>query len=755
MGRSGWLGGVLRGANRRALKRRRVGEEAIKTLALKLDNGFIDKYLGGAAILDIGYKGYIEDVVPVVPQAIGIELDYPGYDGRTLPFPAGSQDAVFASHCLEHIPDFRNAFRDWHRVLKVGGYLVIAVPHAFLYEKRVTLPSRYNADHKRFYTPASLLAEVQDSLEPNSYRVRHVVDNDQNYDYAIGPERHAGGCYEIELVIEKIARPAWRLAAPSDGLLAPAEDPQAAEKGALRSLRRPASLGLRRRILATKLDHLGDFLIAIPAMRSLRDAFPDAEITLVCGSWNMNFARETGLFDRIAGYDFFPQNARVWDGKPHTPTAEFKRLLEGRYDVAVDLRVPEDSRFLLLHVDATLRCGLGAVATSPYLDIALPLPPATDPAWDRQTRRNPVLPAGRFMALTPSGVPFALATDFSEADGFVFWGPYITLPAGRYEVTFHFAARGLGGQPLAEESGIEFDVARSTERVAVVGIEEASRAVLAAGRASIVIEHDDETARLEFRTRKRGRPFDGSLLFFGVTIHSISDPVSAPASAHDRASRLHTGEQLSLLVHLVQERVLGPDYPAELKAAPPLPPQAQDLLDAASATDGMICIAPLSNSSMRDWPLQHFTELTRLIRARLGRTVVLLGAPEQHVAANEIVFACASDPGIVNLAGVTPWNTLPNLFARAALVIANNSGIGHYAAACEAKVLVLFSASHVVEEWGPRGRDVTTLTFDLPCSPCHTDAVTDCINAHACMVAITPEIVFQHVAAALGEAVDG
>jgi hypothetical protein len=56
----------------------------------------------------------------------------------------------------------------------------------------------------------------------------------------------------------------------------------------------------------------------------------------------------------------------------------------------------------------------------------------------------------------------------------------------------------------------------------------------------------------------------------------------------------------------------------------------------------------------------------------------------------------------------------------------------------------------VVEEWGPRGRHVTTLTFDLPCSPCHTDAVTDCINEHACMVAMTPEIVFQHVVAALG-----
>ena len=37
---------------------RRVGTEARKTYAVKIQNGFIDKYLSGGAILDIGYKGY-------------------------------------------------------------------------------------------------------------------------------------------------------------------------------------------------------------------------------------------------------------------------------------------------------------------------------------------------------------------------------------------------------------------------------------------------------------------------------------------------------------------------------------------------------------------------------------------------------------------------------------------------------------------------------------------------------------------------
>ena len=149
-----------------------IGVEAGKTIEDKRRTGFVADAFETGAILDIGYRGYT-DAEPVVAQAIGIELDYQGYDGRTLPFPDRSQDAVFSSHCLEHIEDFRNAIREWHRVLKVGGFLIIAVPHQFLYEKRRNLPSRWNADHKRFYTPASLLAEVELSLAPDSYRVRH------------------------------------------------------------------------------------------------------------------------------------------------------------------------------------------------------------------------------------------------------------------------------------------------------------------------------------------------------------------------------------------------------------------------------------------------------------------------------------------------------------------------------------------------------------------------------------------------------
>lgn len=190
---------------------RRVGVEARKTFAVKLRDGFIEKYLSGGAILDIGYRGYETDVLPIVPQAIGVDLDYPGYDGVTLPFPDGSQDAVFSSHCLEHIDDCRLAIREWFRVLKTGGYLVLMVPHKYLYERRQKPPSRWNLDHRRFFTPATLLMRIEDALVPNTYRIRHLIDNDLGYAYSIPPDSHPGGCHEIELVLEKIDAPSWQL----------------------------------------------------------------------------------------------------------------------------------------------------------------------------------------------------------------------------------------------------------------------------------------------------------------------------------------------------------------------------------------------------------------------------------------------------------------------------------------------------------------------------------------------------------------
>ena len=186
------------------------GPETEKSHDRRIKSGFYDEFMFGNG-LDIGYRGSLKDAEPVLFSAIGIETDYPGYDGKTLPFSDETYDYVFSSHCLEHIENYSQAINEWFRVIKVGGHLVITVPHKFLYEKKRDLPSRWNQDHKRFYTAGKLLTEIEISLIPNSYRVVFLRDNDDGYDYSIPPEKHAAGCYEIELVLKKIKQPDWKL----------------------------------------------------------------------------------------------------------------------------------------------------------------------------------------------------------------------------------------------------------------------------------------------------------------------------------------------------------------------------------------------------------------------------------------------------------------------------------------------------------------------------------------------------------------
>ncbi len=58
-----------------------------------------------------------------------------------------SFDYVHSSHCLEHMVDPHVALRNWIRICKVGGYLIVTIPDEELYEHGYW-PSRFNDDHK-------------------------------------------------------------------------------------------------------------------------------------------------------------------------------------------------------------------------------------------------------------------------------------------------------------------------------------------------------------------------------------------------------------------------------------------------------------------------------------------------------------------------------------------------------------------------------------------------------------------------------
>jgi predicted SAM-dependent methyltransferase len=79
----------------------------------------------------------------IVPWAVGV--DRRTCEGRSwikhildvskvLPFDTDSLDFVFSSHCLEDIEDTESTLKEWVRVLKSRGYLILYLPHKDLYK---------------------------------------------------------------------------------------------------------------------------------------------------------------------------------------------------------------------------------------------------------------------------------------------------------------------------------------------------------------------------------------------------------------------------------------------------------------------------------------------------------------------------------------------------------------------------------------------------------------------------------------------
>ncbi|MBX7122552.1 MAG: class I SAM-dependent methyltransferase [Opitutaceae bacterium] len=68
-------------------------------------------------------------------------------------FAAESYDFLLSSHCLEHLANPLAALREWNRVIRPGGHLVLIVPNR-----------EYTFDHRR---PVTLFAHLQSDFEAN------------------------------------------------------------------------------------------------------------------------------------------------------------------------------------------------------------------------------------------------------------------------------------------------------------------------------------------------------------------------------------------------------------------------------------------------------------------------------------------------------------------------------------------------------------------------------------------------------------
>jgi ADP-heptose:LPS heptosyltransferase/GT2 family glycosyltransferase len=132
-----------------------------------------------------------------------------------------------------------------------------------------------------------------------------------------------------------------------------------------------------RRILAVKLDHIGDFITAVPALRDLRRRFPQARLTLLAPPATAALAQRLpgleGVIDDIIDFTFF--HARSVEGKRALAADELAalaaRLADEQYDMAIDLRTHPETRPVLRHTGAAMLVGYDHDGRFPWLDVAL------------------------------------------------------------------------------------------------------------------------------------------------------------------------------------------------------------------------------------------------------------------------------------------------------------------------------------------------------------------------------------------------
>ena len=128
-------------------------------------------------------------------------------------------------------------------------------------------------------------------------------------------------------------------------------------------------------------------------------------------------------------------------------------------------------------------------------------------------------------------------------------------------------------------------------------------------------------------------------------------------------------------------------------ALPDAPPVGVPRISISGPKHGNIILHPFSGSFNKNWPLDHFRDLARLLK-----NVAWTCGPEE-----ELEGAVRSD----DLAELARW------ISGARLYIGNDSGITHLAAAVGTPVLALFGPTDPAV-WCPAGEHVRWLPFLPP-----------------------------------------
>lgn len=141
------------------------------------------------------------------------------------------------------------------------------------------------------------------------------------------------------------------------------------------------------------------------------------------------------------------------------------------------------------------------------------------------------------------------------------------------------------------------------------------------------------------------------------------------------------------------------------------------------------------------WPAPYFAELAQCL-CKQGYAVWLVGSSKDKEIGEEIV--ASSNDVCRNLCGSTDLAEAIALLSCADLVVSNDSGLMHLAAALDRPMLALYGSSSP-QFTPPLSQQARVVKVDIQCNPCFK---RECPLGHfECMMRLTPQQVIQYIPA--------
>ncbi|MEJ7710689.1 MAG: glycosyltransferase family 9 protein [Pyrinomonadaceae bacterium] len=152
-----------------------------------------------------------------------------------------------------------------------------------------------------------------------------------------------------------------------------------------------------------------------------------------------------------------------------------------------------------------------------------------------------------------------------------------------------------------------------------------------------------------------------------------------------------------------------------------------------------------TNSRAKRWPAERFAALADQLIATIGADVAIIGSTEEKNVTDEV--ATQMHHQALLLTGQTELSLTVAILNLADLLVSNDTGPAHIAAALGRPTLVIFGPTNPVRT-RPFSENGEVIREPPECAPC---MLRDCPIDHRCMMAISPSQVFARSARILQE----